>query len=779
MVVYWRVMVQRWFEGALNRIENLRFALDGQPRAARSSCTFTAGRATGRSPGRERLRSPFALWSFAMLRLLLFAAGTAVLLAVAGESGAAEFAYPPAPKRPVSDVYHGVTVVDDYRWLEDDKSPEVRAWVAAQNAQTRKYLDSIPQRAEIARRVTELVGNRSVTRSGMRYRGGRVFALKHAPPKNQPVLVVLPVSLDVSQERVVLDPTRIDPSGRTTIDFFTPSFDGRLVAVSLSRDGSEDGTAYVYEVATGRRLPDAVPRVTFPTGGGSVEWSADSKGFFYTRYPQPGERPQEDSAFYMQVWFHKLGTPLTKDRYEIGREFPRIAEVVLEASRDGLYLLAEVRNGDGGEVAHYLRNTAGKWTKVADFADEVKQVRFGEDGRLYALSVQDAPLGRVLAVPVSDPRITRAHVIVAQGALAAEGLALSRTRLFVRYRDGGPALGRVFALDGKPIGDLPTERISSLDFVEVLDRDRLLLRVMSYTSPPLVNVFDARTNRLVVTALSARPSFNFDDATVDSGFAVSPDGTRVPITILRRKDMKLDGSNPVLLYAYGGYGLSSVPYFSAMNRLWLDCGGAYAVVGTRGGGEYGEPWHRAGMLTRKQNVFDDFAAAMRYLVENNYTRPERLAIMGGSNGGLTMGAALTQQPQAMRAVVSEVGIYDSLRWETQPNGEYNVTEFGSVKDPAQFKALYDYSPLLRVRDGVTYPALLLTSGENDGRVAPYESRKMAARLQAANASRHPILLRTEAEAGHGFGTALSTEIEEQTDIYTFLVDQLEIAAPAR
>jgi prolyl oligopeptidase len=706
-------------------------------------------------------------------------AGGVLAFVAATSLFAAELEYPPTPKRPISDVYHGVTVVDDYRWLEDDSASEVKEWVAAQNAVTRKYLDGIAQRADIARRVSQLLGQRAETRSGMRFRGGRVFALKNAPQKNQAVLVVLPASLDVAQERVVLDPTRLDPSGRTTIDFFAPSFDGRLVAVSLSKDGSEDGTAYVYEVATGRRLPDSIARVNYATGGGSIEWAADSKGFFYTRYPQPGERPEADSFFYMQVWFHRLGTPVAKDRYVIGREFPRIAEVALEASRDGLYLLAEVRNGDGGEVAYYLRNTAGKWSRVADFGDEVKQVKFGEDGRLYALSLRDAPLGRVLAVPVADPRIARAHVIVPQGSLAAEALAVSRARLFVRYRDGGPAVARTFALDGKPLADIALEKNSNIDFVEVLDRDRLLVRVMSYVSPPQHEVFDARTQRITKTALSARPAFNFDDATVDTAFAVSPDGTRVPVTILRRKDMKTDGRTPVLLYAYGGYGLSTVPYFSALNRLWLDYGGAYAVVGTRGGGEYGEPWHRAGMLTNKQNVFDDFAAAMRYLVEKNYTRPERLAIIGGSNGGLTMGAALTQQPQAMRAVVSEVGIYDPVRWETQPNGEYNVTEFGSVKDPAQFKALYDYSPLLRVREGTTYPAVLLTTGENDGRVAPYESRKMVARLQAANASRNPVLLRTDAGAGHGIGTALSAEVQQQTDVYSFLVDQLEIESPAR
>ena len=259
--------------------------------------------------------------------------------------------------------------------------------------------------------------------------------------------------------------------------------------------------------------------------------------------------------------------------------------------------------------------------------------------------------------------------------------------------------------------------------------------------------------------------------------AVSKDGTKVPINILYRKGMNRNGRNPVLLYAYGGYGISMQPYFSAMNRLWLDYGGVFAVCNVRGGGEYGEPWHLAGNLTRKQNTFDDFDACMRYLTEFKYTSADRLAIMGGSNGGLMMGAALTQHPQSMRAVVSQVGFYDLLRWESQPNGEFNTTEFGTVKDPAQFKALYDYSPLLRVKDGVAYPAVLFTTGDNDGRVAPYESRKMTARLQAATSSKNPILLRTEADAGHGIGTSLAKRIEEEADTYAFLVDQLGIKGP--
>jgi prolyl oligopeptidase len=305
-----------------------------------------------------------------------------------------------------------------------------------------------------------------------------------------------------------------------------------------------------------------------------------------------------------------------------------------------------------------------------------------------------------------------------------------------------------------------------------------MVRIMSYRTPRTQYVYEAQSKRLQPTKLNGKPQFNFSDAAVERVFATSKDGTKVPISILHRKDMPLDGNTPIILYGYGGYGISMAPYFSAMNRLWLDYGGAFAVANVRGGGEYGEPWHQAGMLTKKQNVFDDFAACMQFLVENKYTRPERLAIMGGSNGGLLMGAALTQHPSAMRAVVSEVGIYDSIRWETQPNGEFNVTEFGSVKNPLQFKALFDYSPLLRAKDGVAYPAVLLTSGDNDGRVAPYESRKMAARLQTATSSKYPILLRTEAEAGHGIGTALSTRIQEETDVYTFLVDQLGIKGPS-
>jgi len=695
--------------------------------------------------------------------------------AVSALAAAAGPGYPPTAKRPATDTYHGVTVVDDYRWLEDDANPEVKRWVAEENALTRRILDAIPQRPAIAARVGELLRTAPVRRYDFRYRA-RLFAMKMQPPKNQPLLVALPPSGDVREERVVLDPNVLDPTGRTAIDFFTPSYDGKRVVVSLSKNGSEDGTAYVYDVATGHRLDDEIPGVTYPTGGGSVEWAPDGQGFYYTRYPQGDERPPEDRHFFQQVYFHRVGAPVKSDRYVIGKEFPRIAEIALQGSRDGRYLLASVRNGDGGEIAYHLLSPDGKWREVASFKDGLKHLAFGDDGRLYGMSVNDAPLGRIIAIPLTTPSLLLARVVVPETSIVAENVQPTRSRLYVTYRDGGPSRVRAFSLGGRLLRELPTAPVSNVAVSTRLEGDDVLLSTMSYVQPRSVARYEARTNRIVPTELDGRYPFDFDDALVEREFAVSKDGTRVPVTIVRRKGSKLDGGNATLLYGYGGYGISMAPYFSPLLRLWLDYGGAYAVANVRGGGEYGEPWHLAGNLTNKQNVFDDFAASLQMLIDRKLTRPDKVAIMGGSNGGLLMGATVVQHPELMRAVVSAVGLYDALRWELQPNGAFNVTEFGSVRDPDQFRALYAYSPYHNARDGVAYPAVFFTSGDNDGRVAPYESRKMTARLQAATSSSNPILLRTEAAAGHGVGTALSTRIEQEADVYAFLIDQLGMTA---
>ena len=700
-------------------------------------------------------------------------------IAAGSRAEAAGPTYPPTSKRPVSDTYQGVVVSDDYRWLEDGSAADVKAWIAAQNQFARAYLDAIPQRPEIARRVSELLRARAVRRFAFELRG-QLFALKNAPPNNQAQLVVMPRNGDVAKERVVVDPLRIDPKGGTTIDFYRPSYDGKHVVVSLSENGSEDGTAYVYEVATGKRLPDRVPGVNFPTAGGSFEWAPDGSGFYYTRYPREGERPAADRHFYQTVWFHALGTPLRcrplRGRARLSADCgdspagevatantcsPRSATATAARSR---FICATAPGS--GRRSPISATASSAWNSATTAGCTRRR------SRTHRSAVSSPSRSR-------SPSLAKATIVVPESELGVEAATPTRTRLYVRYRDGGPSVLRIYTLDGKRLPDLPAEPLSEISIGARLSGDDVLVHTMSYRSPQTWFRYDAARNRLVPTSLNGKSDVAFDDAVVVREFAVSKDGTKIPVNIVHRKGLELDGRNPVLLLGYGGYGISMTPWFDPLLRLWLDYGGVFAVANLRGGGEYGEPWHAAGMLTRKQNVFDDFAAAMRLLVERKYTSPERLAITGRSNGGLTMGAALTQHPQAMRAVVSGVGMYDALRWETQPNGEFNTTEFGSVKDPAQFKALYEYSPLLRVRDGVAYPAVLLTTGANDGRVAPHESRKMAARLQAATSSANPILLRTEAAAGHGIGTSLAVRIEEKTDEYAFLVDQLGMEAPMR
>ncbi len=507
----------------------------------------------------------------------------AALSLVAATAAAADTRYPVTPKQPVTDTYHGVAVVDDYRWLEDDASVDVKRWASEQNTATRRYLDGIAQRPAIAARVAELLRSAPVQHYDFVYRT-QLFAMKNQPPKNQPLLVVMPPSLDLAAEQVILDPNTMDEGkGRTTIDFFKPSFDGRHVIVSLSQNGSEEGTAYVYDVASGQRLPDIIRGVMYPTAGGSVEWAADNRGFYYTRYPQADERPSEDRHFYQQLYFHELGAPQTSDRYVLGKELPRIAEIALEASRDGRILLAEVRNGDGGEIAYYLRAADGAWTKVAGFEDGVKQAALGDDGNLYAMSVKDAPLGRILAIPTSIPTLAHARVVVPESKIVAERVLPTRSRLYVSYRVGGPSRVRMFDFHGKRLGELPSEPVSDTLVTERLEGDDVLVSSVSYVTPRTVYVYRARTNKLVPTDLNGGYPFDLKDAVVRREYAVSKDGTRVPVTVILRKDARRDGNNPTLLYGYGGYGLSMTPYFSTMMRLWLDYGGVYAVANIRGG----------------------------------------------------------------------------------------------------------------------------------------------------------------------------------------------------
>src|SRR5215472_11550822 len=696
---------------------------------------------------------------------------------------------PDTPKRPVTDEYHGVQVADDYRWLENWDDPEVKQWSAAQNARTRAYLDQLSLRPAIRARLKALISGGSASYYDLQYRAGVLFGMKEQPPRQQPMLVRLRSADDPASTKIIFDPNAASAHGSIAVDYFVPSFGGKYVAAALSKNGSEDAEGRIFEVATGKEMPDRVPRVNFATAGGSIAWKADNSGFYYTRYPQGNERPSEDANFYQQVYFHKLGTDGAGDTYVIGKEFPRIAEIQLHTSDDGRWLLAAVANGDGGQFAHFLMDANGRWTQLTHFEDGVVRVKFatGERGAVssvYLLSRKGAPRGQILTLPLAHPDLAQAKIIVPETSghseesdrASIQDFVPTLARLYVLDIVGGPKRLRVFDLQGKALPAPSFPAIADISNGFVSAGGDALFSVTTYLEPPAWYRVDATTGKAVRTALFETSPIHYDDVDLKRAFATSKDGTRVPMTVIFRKGTKLDGANPALLYGYGGYSISETPRFlGSQYRLWLDGGGIVVQSNLRGGAEYGEDWHKAGNLTHKQNVFDDFIACAQYLIDQKYTSPEHLAILGGSNGGLLMGAAFTQRPEMFRAVVSVVGIYDMLRAELDPHGQFNITEYGTVKDPEQFKALYAYSPYHHVKTGTAYPAILMPTGENDHRVNPMQSRKMIARLQAADSSGHPILLRTSATTGHGgIGASLDDRLEQEADVLSFLFDQLGI-----
>ncbi len=691
---------------------------------------------------------------------------------------AGPLAYPPSPSRPVQDVYQGVTVTDDYRWLEATDSKEVVDWIARQNALTRRSIDALPRRQAIKQELLRMAGSGRASRYAFQLASGRLFAMKFQPPRNQEMLVVLNPNGDVATERIVLDPNRLDRSGKTTIDWFVASPDGRLVALSLSRNGSEDGTLRIYDVATARPLTDSVPRVQYPTGGGSAAWAADGKGLYYTRYPQGSERPPEDANFYQQVWFHRLGTPAAADSYVIGKGVP--AHRGDRAARQR------------GQALSPCRRVQRRWRRACLLPARRRPGHLAAHRRQRRRLPARRVRARRPALCARTERLAaRAHR--RDGAERCQGRTAGARRRWSpspmpssKTSCPARAASTSSCWSAARRSCAPSRSTASRSMRSIRNRSRVPRSACSSTATGSCSAARASSGafawyaydgtRAMKTRLSDPPAYAMDgglsDAEAVREFAVSKDGTKVPVNIVRMKGTPLDGSQPVLLTAYGGYGVSERPYFSRQTVAWLRHGGVFALANLRGGGEFGEEWHLAGNLTRKQNVFDDFIASAELLIARGYTSSARLAIEGGSNGGLLMGAVLVQRPDLFRAVVTSVGIYDMLRVELTPNGAFNVTEFGSVREPDQFKALYAYSPLHHVQDGTAYPAVLLTTGEHDGRVAPWMSYKMAARLQTANPNGRPILLRVASDAGHGIGTSLASEIDDQADAFAFLFDQL-------
>lgn len=704
----------------------------------------------------------------------------------------------PVAKKPVSHTFFDTEIKDDYEWLEDATSPETKAFVDAENALARSALDALPERAAIKQRIASIYQSASKDWFEVAFVGGKFFALESAPPKQQSMLVELGTKAsDLTQERVIVDPNAIDATGKTAIDWFVPAPDAKTIAVSISVGGSESGDVHLFDVATGKDKDETIARVNGGTAGGSLAWNADGTGFWYTRYPHRGERPDADLDFYQQVWFHKLGTPETQDTYALGKDFARIAEVQLLRSDDGKRVLARVANGDGGEVEHHVLEGT-KWVRLTRFEDGVSGVSFGPDGKVYAVARKDAPRGKVVvfAPPWDKPPV----VVLPEGEGVVDDVLVTKDALYTIEIVDGPSRIRRFPLGGKPeplarepkpakkgqpvvipttvapgergpaSAVLPLPAVSSVTSA-VKVGDDLLVRVESYVEPPKWVLYRAAEHRFAATALAKRASYDMSDVEVVRESCVSKDGTRVPMSILRKRGARIEPA-PAYLTGYGGFDVTIRPRMRATYRVWIDAGGIVVETNLRGGGERGEAWHQAGRLTNKQNVFDDFAACAKTLVDLGYTKPEKLAISGRSNGGLLMGAALTQHPELFRAAAAAVGIYDMLRTELSPNGAFNVTEYGTVKNEAQFRAMRAYSPYHNVKDDVPYPAVLFTSAANDPRVDPYHSRKMAARLQAATSSERPVLLRLSSDGGHGLANPVAVEIDETSDMLAFLMHEV-------
>jgi prolyl oligopeptidase len=686
---------------------------------------------------------------------------------------------------PVGTTYHGVTVTEEYRWLEDAESEETTAWTSAQNARTTAFLEGLPAYAAVRRRAEELVKAESVSWGrasyGMEFEGPQragsaYFVLKREPPRQQPFLVALTDLDDASGARIVVDPNAMDGTGETTIDWFMASPDGRLVGVSLSSHGTEDGTLHVFDSASGELTDVTVPRVQGGTAGGSMAWAGDSSGYWYTRGPAAGERPDDELAFFQEVWYHRLGEPLEADR----RDEPgpvadaRIVQHHLQASGDGRWAIDLAQRGDSGEWQVFARpQQGGAWWQIADIPDNCVGVASG--GRaLYLLSRAGAPRGAVLRLPMADgATIAQAVCVVPATDTTIESLAATGERLWLLDIDGGPSGLRVCDGDGGNLAHVDVPPVSSIASLGALDGHEVVYAVESFTQPRVWwRGSDDDAPR--PTALRDETRFDLSAYDVRRDFAASADGTQVPMTIISRPGVPRDGSAPAVLTGYGGFGISLKPRFDPTELLWLEQGGVLAVANLRGGGEYGEEWHHAGRLTAKQRVFDDFVACARHLVQAGVTSADRLAVIGGSNGGLLICATLAQHPEIARVFVALVPVSDMLRTELHPNGEFVSAEFGTVRDAEQFEALHAYSPYHNVRDGVAYPATLLTGGEFDPRVDAYHPKKMAARLQAATSGDEPILLRIE-PGGHGIARSLDEAVTALAEISTFIFDRLGVS----
>ncbi|MEI8040977.1 MAG: prolyl oligopeptidase family serine peptidase [Verrucomicrobiota bacterium] len=686
---------------------------------------------------------------------------------------AASLKYPPTAKTNVVDNYHGTTVADPYRWLEDDNAPATKDWVEAQNKVTLAYLHKIPGRDAIQSRLTKLW---NFERYGVPFKeGGRYFYTRNDGLQNQSVLYT--VESLAAAPRVLLDPNTLSKDGTVALAGMAVSDDGNLLAYGLAASGSDWNEWKVRDVRTGQDLADHLQWVKFS----GASWKKDGSGFFYSRYdaPKPGDTLKGVNKF-QKLYFHRIGTEQSADTLIYERKDQPDWGFTGAVTEDGRWLIITASQGTDPKnrvlYKDLTRPDAPVTGLLMDFDASYDFVE--NDGPAFWFKTDlNAPRGRLIAVDATAPARANWKELIPQGAETLQGVGVVNGEFLASYLKDARSVVKVFALDGKPVREVTLPGLGTAGgFGGKRNDTETFFSFTSFTEPGTIYRHDLATSQSTVFR---RPKLDFDESAYETKqvFYSSKDGTKVPMFIVHKRGLKLDGRRPTLLYGYGGFNISLTPSFSVSRAAWLEMGGVYALANLRGGGEYGEDWHQAGTRLHKQNVFDDFIAAAEWLQANRYTSREKLAIQGGSNGGLLVGACMTQRPELYQVALPAVGVMDMLRFHKFTIGWAWASDYGSADNAAEFPALLAYSPYHNLKPGVRYPATMITTADHDDRVVPAHSFKFAARLQEYHRGPNPVLIRIETKAGHGAGKPTSKQIEEKADELAFLTRELGMKPP--
>jgi prolyl oligopeptidase len=680
--------------------------------------------------------------------------------------------YPDTRRTDHTDTLHGVKVADPYRWLEDDvrKSKEVADWVAAENKVTTAYLEAIPERAAIQKRLTTLWNYEKM--SAPSRTGGRYYFTRNNGLQNQDVLYVADTA--DGPPRVVLDPNTWSKDGTIALSASAVSDDGKYLAYATSEAGSDWSTFHVLHLESGKLLADELKWVKFS----EASWTRDSKGFFYSRFDAPPpDATFQDLNINQKVYYHRVGTNQAEDVLVYKRPDQPEWGFATTVSEDGRYLVISTWKGTDPRNRVTYRDLDEPYGLPIDLVDTLdNEYSFvGNDGPVFYFKTDlDAPRSRVVAIDIRHPEPRNWKEIIPQTKENLTGISLVGNQFVAVYLKDAHSQVQTYALDGRPVRTVSLPGLgSAAGFAGKRTDTETFYTFESFATPPSVYRYDLLTGE---SKLFRRPKVPFDPEAyeVQQVFYPSKDGTRIPLFLTYKKGLKRDGRNPVLLYGYGGFNIAMTPTFGVSRVAWLEMGGVYAQACLRGGGEYGEDWHKAGKKAQKQNVFDDFIAAAEYLIADKITTSEKLAIQGGSNGGLLIGAVMTQRPELFGACLPAVGVMDMLRFHKFTAGRYWVDDFGSPDEAADFRAIYAYSPYHNLKKGVHYPPTLITTADTDDRVVPGHSFKFAAQLQYCQGGPAPVLIRIETSAGHGAGKPTAKRIEEMADQWAFLVKNLQM-----